>query len=241
MLLYYIRHGDPIYTPDHLTPLGERQAEALARRLATFGLDRIYSSPSIRALQTARPTCELLNMTPIELPAFDESLAYQSMYVLKDNGKRCWPWTHPEIRGILLSREVREMGYRWHEHPALTKFRDFMPGINRIAQECDAWLASIGCVHDTESGRYVLSDEIRDARIALFAHEGVGKLLLSHLLDIPFPLYAMNFEIEHSGMTVVEFRTWKDDTCNARVLTLSNDSHLYREGLPLDYKHEIRF
>ena len=29
MLLFYIRHGEPIYDPNQLTPLGERQAEAL--------------------------------------------------------------------------------------------------------------------------------------------------------------------------------------------------------------------
>ena len=34
MLLFYLRHGDPIYSPDSLTPLGQRQAEALGRRLA---------------------------------------------------------------------------------------------------------------------------------------------------------------------------------------------------------------
>lgn len=31
MLLYYIRHGMPVYDPDSLTPLGERQAEAAAK------------------------------------------------------------------------------------------------------------------------------------------------------------------------------------------------------------------
>ena len=30
MLFYYVRHGDPIYTPDSLTELGHRQAEAVA-------------------------------------------------------------------------------------------------------------------------------------------------------------------------------------------------------------------
>ena len=46
MLLYYVRHGDPIYDPDSLTPLGMEQAAAVARRLAKFGVDEIYSSPS---------------------------------------------------------------------------------------------------------------------------------------------------------------------------------------------------
>lgn len=38
MLLFYVRHGDPIYNPDSLTPLGERQAEAVAKRLALHGV-----------------------------------------------------------------------------------------------------------------------------------------------------------------------------------------------------------
>lgn len=30
MIFFYIRHGDPIYVPDSLTPLGMRQADAQA-------------------------------------------------------------------------------------------------------------------------------------------------------------------------------------------------------------------
>lgn len=38
MLLFFVRHGDPIYHPDSLTELGERQAEALVKRMGFFGL-----------------------------------------------------------------------------------------------------------------------------------------------------------------------------------------------------------
>lgn len=41
MILYYIRHGDPIYVPDSLTPLGVEQANALAKRFQVLGLDEI--------------------------------------------------------------------------------------------------------------------------------------------------------------------------------------------------------
>ena len=53
MLFFYIRHGDPTYHPDELTPLGKRQAEAIAKRLALYGIDRIFASTSNRAIQTA--------------------------------------------------------------------------------------------------------------------------------------------------------------------------------------------
>ena len=55
MILYYIRHGEPIYDPDCLTELGHKQADAVSKRLALYGVDEIYSSTSIRARQTAEP------------------------------------------------------------------------------------------------------------------------------------------------------------------------------------------
>ena len=60
MIFYYVRHGDPIYDPDSLTPLGKRQAEAVAKRLSVYGLDEIYASTSNRAILTATPTAEIL-------------------------------------------------------------------------------------------------------------------------------------------------------------------------------------
>lgn len=63
MLLFYVRHGDPVYNPDSLTPLGKRQAEAVAKRLAIYGIDKIYSSTSNRAYRTAMPLSELTKKT----------------------------------------------------------------------------------------------------------------------------------------------------------------------------------
>ena len=40
------------------------QAEALAKRLALYGVDRIFSSTSNRAVMTATPTCDLLKKEP---------------------------------------------------------------------------------------------------------------------------------------------------------------------------------
>ena len=59
MLFFYVRHGDPIYEPDMLTPLGHEQARAIAKRLCLFGIDRVFASSSIRARETAEPTAKL--------------------------------------------------------------------------------------------------------------------------------------------------------------------------------------
>ena len=46
--------------------------------------------------------------------------------------------------------------------------------------------------------------------------------------------------MQHTGMTVIEFVD-RGGVCNPRVLQLSNDSHLYRDGLPLNYQKRLRF
>lgn len=56
MLFFYIRHGDPIYNPDSLTPLGRRQAEALGKRLAVTAWTRfMLRRLSVRRKLRRRP------------------------------------------------------------------------------------------------------------------------------------------------------------------------------------------
>ena len=60
MLLFYVRHGDPIYDPDSLTEQGEKQAEALVDRMKRCNPTQIYASSSNRAILTAKPTSEAI-------------------------------------------------------------------------------------------------------------------------------------------------------------------------------------
>ena len=87
MLLFYIRHGQPIYDPDSLTELGQKQADALAKRLKNSNIDVIYSSTSGRAMQTAKATAKALNMDIIPLDWAHEIHAWDNMY-LPTNGKK---------------------------------------------------------------------------------------------------------------------------------------------------------
>lgn len=240
MLLFYIRHGDPIYHPDNLTPLGLRQAESVAKRLALFGIDEVYSSSSIRAQLTAQPTAEI---TKKEVKILDwmhednasEHLKYQAPK------KEMWCWAHPKYSQILASREVRDMGENWFDHPAFAD-RPIRKAFEKICGDFDNWLASLGLEHDKEKGLYkVTSPDAKNKRIALFAHEGMGKIVMSHIFDLPFPSYSVHFEMKHTGVTVISFdegigEYTFDGYARARMLTLSNDSHLYRDGLPTNHQ-----
>ncbi|MBR4720136.1 MAG: hypothetical protein IK057_00045, partial [Clostridia bacterium] len=79
-----------------------------------------------------------------------------------------------------------------------------------------------------------------DKRVALFAHQGFCVSFLSSILDIPYPYIASHFDICNTGMTVVEFRN-ENGVSFPKVLTLSNDSHIYWEGLIAGYDSIIRF
>lgn len=238
MILFYIRHGDPIYSPDQLTPLGHRQAESVAKRLALFGIDEIYASTSTRAIQTAKPTCELIGKEPILLDWMHENIAFKEMALPIDGKSKTWAWANPKYSKILASREVREMGEKWYEHPELEEYH-LGDSVKRVGERLDEWLASLGLEHDRDLGLYKVTRDVKEKRVALFAHEGAGKIFMSELLDIPFPYYAAHFEMKHTGMTAIVFdegRTWSfEGYARARVMTLSNDSHLYRDGLPLGH------
>ena len=102
------------------------------------------------------------------------------------------------------------------------------------------FLESLGYVHDAEQGGYRVEKNNKQ-RVALFAHQGFGLLFLSLLLDIPYPTFCTHFDMSHSGMTVIEFPEQESGIVFPRVLQLSNDSHLYREGLPTKYNNRLRF
>jgi len=238
MLLFYIRHGDPVYDPDSLTALGRRQAEAVAHRLARYGVDKVYSSTSVRARETARPTCEILKKEPVLLDFCHENHAWADLALEDENGRRRWAMDIPKYKRVFSGAEMLRYGMRWYEHPACSGTR-FAQGIDRIARESDAWLTSLGYEHDRERGVYHPTAP-SDERIALFAHQGFGLAFLSCVLDIPYPLICTRFDMSHTGMTVIDFQQ-TEEFCLPRVLTLANDSHLYSDGLPTKYNNRLYF
>jgi probable phosphoglycerate mutase len=239
MLLFYVRHGDPIYSPDSLTPLGERQAEAVAKRLALYGVDRIYSSTSNRAILTSKPTCEILKKEPTLLEFAHENLAWKDLTVEREDGKGVtWLFNEKWVRELFNDKSIRDLGDRWYEHPAFAK-HDYKKGIERIYNDIDAFFSELGYEHDRYTGKYKIKNA-NDKRIALFAHQGFGLAFLSHLTGIPYPRFTTHFDMCTSGMTVIEFEN-AGGYAYPKILTLSSDAHIYKEGLPTRYNGRAPF
>ncbi len=239
MLLFYVRHGDPIYNPDQLTPLGERQAESVAKRLSLYGVDRIYASTSTRARQTAKPLCEMLKKDMTLLDFANEGHAYDDFSIIDENGDRIWAIAKLENRRLMASAGMRRLGFDWYTHPDLPDC-NWEGGFQRIQEETDKFLFSLGYQHIKESGTYQILKP-NEERIALFAHHHFGVGFFSALLDIPYPICLTQFEMCHTGMTVIYFPEGTDGLTTPQILTLSNDSHLYRDGLPMKYNNLYYF
>ena len=237
MLFFYIRHGDPIYNPDSLTPLGERQAEAVGKRLALFGIDEIYASTSNRAQLTAKPLCELVKKDMTLLDFANEAYAWNDLCCFSKS-RNCYTWLFqaPETKALFHDEEVQALGDRWYEHPAFggEDYRNgnYKEGVERISRASDEFFESLG-YRRVGCGKYEVIKHT-DKRVALFAHQGFGLSFLSCLLGIPYPHFTTHFDMCTSGMTVIEFAD-EGGYSYPKILTLSSDSHIYREGLPMRY------
>jgi len=81
--LLLIRHGENDYVKKHLlagrlpgvnlNDKGRQQAQAIAEKLASASLKAIYSSPLERAMQTAEPLSQALNLPIIPRPGLIET------------------------------------------------------------------------------------------------------------------------------------------------------------------------
>jgi len=75
MKLLIIRHGDPDYSIDSLTPTGWEEARLLAERIAKLDVKKFYLSPLGRAQDTAKVTLEKMGREGETLPWLREFAA----------------------------------------------------------------------------------------------------------------------------------------------------------------------
>ena len=234
MLFFYVRHGDPIYTPDSLTPFGHRQAEAVGKMLALYRIDDIYSSTSERAKLTAKPLSEITKKDVTLLDFANEVYAWHDLTCYSESmGRNAWLFHSPEVKELFHTPELIALGHKWYDHPAFSganfEGKDYKRGIERIQKGSDDFFESLGYKR-VGNGKYqVISDS--NKRVAMFAHQGFGLAFIPAILGIPYPMFASHFDIFTSGVTVIEFAN-VNGYAYPKIVELSSSAHLYKEGLP---------
>jgi len=221
MLFIYIRHGEPIYDPDGLTELGKQQAEAVAKQLSIMGVDKIFSSTSNRAIQTALPTAKRLNKEISYLDFANEKHVWNNLTINTPTSK-VWLFQSEKVINLFHTQEIIDLGLKWYEHPEFfnTPYEDEM---SRIQNESNRFFQALGYQH-LNNGKYKVVNE-SDDRIAMFAHQGFGFAFLSLLLNIPYPIFCTRFELGLAEITLIEFEN-KEGYSYPKVISLSSNSHL---------------
>lgn len=232
MLLYIVRHGQPIYGPDTLTELGRRQADALADRFAQTGLDRIFSSPLGRARETAQPTADRLGL-PMKIEHWTREI-WPEMTVMHPDGTRQFCMALPAEN--YRSAQNKVLGDDWHTLPCL----DTMEGKqawDRVVRHSDNFLMRLGYRRESDGVYRVVRPN--EEHVALFCHAGFILTWLPHLLCIPPHLFWAAFDVTHSGVTVLEFPNSESGVCTPKCLMLSDMSHILASGMDFLYNSEM--
>ena len=230
MLLYIIRHGDPDYTTDSLTEKGILQAEAVGKRLAKVGINKVFSSPMGRARQTAEPLCRMLGLS-YTVEEWTHEIG-QEMFATHPNGSRTSMGGIPsycfrEKGGIDLPFE-QEM-----DAPILneTQMDTVFPYLEENGRD---FLERLG--YKEENGVYRILRP-NDDRVALFCHAGFARAWISRLLHIPAQIMWAGFNYCHTGVTILDFKNYPGDFTAPRMMCYSDMSHYHTEGLPALYNN----
>ncbi len=224
MQILIIRHGDPDYEIDSLTPKGWREAELLAERIAKLEVKDFYVSPLGRAKDTAGVTLKKMNREAVELPWLQEFFRAKIARPDAKERKIAWDWLPQDWtkeekyydKNLWSSTDIMTEGkvekeYQW------------------VAQGMDELLAKHGYVRE---GNYYRVEKANTDRIVLFCHFGVESVILSHLLGIsPMPLWH-GFCAAPSSVTTINTEERRKGIASFRVSSYGDISHLYAADEP---------
>ena len=209
MKLVFIRHADPDYANDSLTPRGHVQARLLAEALLAMPIDAIYVSPRGRAQMTAAYTLERRGEQGTTLEWLAELRGGYAP------GKVAWD-LHPVdlLRaGGPLTPDDWQGSVEYGEH---------LTGIlEPFYAAFDGFMAEQGYHRD---GALYRVETSTDNTLAFFCHAGVALSLLAHLLHMTPPLAYAHFGCDPSSVTILEADE-RDGWASFRLVVANDMSH----------------
>ena len=224
MRLYIIRHADPDYANKTLTTAGHLEAEALAERMRAEGINRIYTSPLGRAQDTMGYTANALGL-PFKVEDWTQEIPNMGIEDASLGKVAAW-----NVDGaVIRSQSPMPTQESWSSHAPFDAPK-FGAIFDELKAHSDEFLARHG--YRRVEGEYSIESANRD-RLAVFCHGGFGLTWISHLLEIPMPLVWAGFLLAPSSVTIILFDERGPTTAVPRCLALSDTSHLYKAGLPI--------
>lgn len=224
MRLLIVRHGEPDYSIDGLTPKGKREVELLAQKLGKMDIKQCYVSPLGRAAMTAAPTlaalgqsdtaisCEWLKEFPCKIDRPDK----------KDT--IAWDWVPMDW----TSRPHMFDMNAWKTDPIMQAGK-VGEEYDRVCGLFDEVLAKHGYVRN---GLLYDVKEANNDTIAFFCHFGLETVLLSHLINVsPMILWHGTCALP-SSVTSVYTEERRKGIASFRISAFGDCGHLYAGDEP---------
>ena len=221
MKLLIVRHADPDYSIDSLTPTGWKEAELLSERLKKLDIKDFYTSPLGRAKDTASLTLNKIQREATTLPWLREfhcSIARPDQPVPKIP----WDWLPadwtrvPEYfdKDAWCTTDIMKNGnvdqeYLW------------------VTSELDKLLANHGYVRENH---YYRAKKANNDTIVFFCHFGLECVLLSHLLNVSPMILWHGMCAAPSSVTTLVTEERRQGIAYFRMSSFGDISHLYAAG-----------
>jgi broad specificity phosphatase PhoE len=219
MRIYIIRHADPDYTNDTLTPTGHEEARTLAQYLQTLNISEIYASPLGRTQDTAAYTARLLDL-PVQTEPWARELESSWIQDLDQSFAGMAPSKKPVEESLVRAGP----GFRlFQPDPCLMQ-----ANMEVIRQGSDDLLCRQGFVREGDSYRVLRPNR---TAVAVFTHMGVGLVWLSHLLNIPLMMAWSGFFLHPASVTTVLMDERLPGFAFPRCTGLGDISHLCKAGI----------
>ncbi len=195
MEILLLRHAQPEWNRDGLsqvdpglTPLGRKQAELTATRLAHEHFDALLVSTATRSQETAAP-----------VRAQHDAVATEDRVWLHEiRMPGSWEGTPAEeVDRAFAEARHRSRDEWWEGMPGGESFRDFHA---RVTIGLESELEQVGVRYDPETE---LWDVPREApRLLMVAHAGTNSVILGRLLGLaPQPWEWERFASDHASLT----------------------------------------
>lgn len=218
MKILIIRHADPDYSIDSLTPTGWQEAEALSQRLSKLDVTAFYVSTMGRAQDTASLTLKKMGREAEICPWLREfGHRIQKPYEQKPSVP--WDWI-PEI----WTKESKYFDLqRWSDTEVFHQ-AEIPEQYQWVTTEFDQILARHGYVRD---GAYYRAERANEETIVFFCHFGLECVLLSHLLHVSPMLLWHGMVAAPSSVTTLVTEERREGIAHFRMTAFGDTSHLY--------------
>ncbi len=250
MRIVFVRHGEPNYENDTLTEKGWREAELAAKRIIKWNVTDFYCSPLGRAKDTASCTLKLLDRKATTLPWMRE---FSHSIDDPTTGRHSIPWDF--VPSYWTNEPLMYDIDKWVDCDVMKQNPQIAVAYKEVCENFDKLLASYGYIREDnmyrmpdKDERFIIgtvspedgspiadndSDESTEPLIVIFCHLGITCVVLSHLLNIPFPLLAHGFFLPTTSLTVVTSEEHWSNEAYFRVQAMGDVHHLLAGDEPI--------